>query len=60
MSMDGIADSRVKPELLKDTFKLIDFEPYEVFNERELKKRPSRKIDHGSFMKNSYKTNDAS
>jgi tubulin polyglutamylase TTLL2 len=27
MSMDGAADSRVKPELLRDTFKLIDFEP---------------------------------
>ena len=34
MSMDGAADSRVKPELLRDTFKLIDFEPQEVFNER--------------------------
>jgi hypothetical protein len=34
MSMDGAADQRVKPELLRDTFKLIDFEPYDVYNER--------------------------
>lgn len=27
MAMDGVADSRVKPDLLKDTLKLIDFEP---------------------------------
>lgn len=31
MSMDGPADHRVKPDLLKDTFKLIDFEPMEVY-----------------------------
>ena len=31
MSMDGPADQRVKPDLLKDTFKLIDFEPMEVY-----------------------------
>jgi len=35
MSMDGAADQRVKPDLLKDTFKLINFEPYDVFNERQ-------------------------
>ena len=34
MSMDGAADSRVKPELLRDTFKLIDFEPQEVYQAR--------------------------
>jgi len=34
MSMDGVADQRVKPDLLKDTFKLIDFEPYEEYVER--------------------------
>jgi tubulin polyglutamylase TTLL2 len=28
MSMDGAADSKVKPELLRDTFKLVDFEPF--------------------------------
>jgi tubulin polyglutamylase TTLL2 len=31
MSMDGPADQSVKPDLLKDTFKLIDFEPMEVY-----------------------------
>jgi hypothetical protein len=31
MSMDGMADSRVKPDLLKDTLKLIDFEPMEKY-----------------------------
>ena len=31
MSMDGVADSRVKPDLLKDTFQLIDFEPVDVY-----------------------------
>jgi len=35
MSMDGPADQRVKPDLLKDTFKLINFEPYEVYNGRQ-------------------------
>jgi tubulin polyglutamylase TTLL2 len=29
MSMDGVADSKVKPELLKDTFRLLNFESYE-------------------------------
>lgn len=32
MAMDGIADQRVKPDLLTDTLKLISFEPYDVFN----------------------------
>jgi len=32
--MDGVADSKVKPELLRDTFKLIDFEPYETYNNK--------------------------
>lgn len=34
MSMDGVADSRVKPELLRDTFSLIDFEPVDVYLEK--------------------------
>lgn len=34
LAMDGIADSKVKPELLRDTFKLIDFEPYEVYHNK--------------------------
>ena len=34
MSMDGIADQRVKPELLRDTFSLIDFEPVDVHLEK--------------------------
>jgi len=34
MSMDGIADRRVKPDLLQDTFKLIDFEPMDKYRER--------------------------
>ena len=32
--MDGAADLRVKPELLRDTFKLLDFEPQQVYNDR--------------------------
>ena len=38
MSMDGPADQRVKPDLLKDTFKLIDFEPMEVYQKRDNQK----------------------
>jgi len=34
MAMDGLADRKVKPELLKDTFKLINFEPFEKYDER--------------------------
>lgn len=44
MSMDGAADSRVKPELLRDTFKIIDFEPYDAYNER-MNKRNTRKVN---------------
>ena len=36
--MDGVADERVKPDLLRDTFRLIDFEPYDVYRERQKKK----------------------
>ena len=32
--MDGVADQRVKPELLRDTFSLIDFEPVDVHLEK--------------------------
>ena len=32
--MDGVADSKVKPELLRDTFKLIDFVPYEDYHNK--------------------------
>ena len=35
MAMDGLADERVKPDLLRDTFRLIDFEPYEVYKEKQ-------------------------
>jgi len=34
LSMDGVADSRVKPDLLKDTFQLVEFEPFDKFHER--------------------------
>jgi hypothetical protein len=34
LAMDGVADSKVKPELLRDTFKLIDFEQYEAYNNK--------------------------
>ena len=34
MSMDGAADSKVKPELLRDTFRIIDFEPAAAYHER--------------------------
>ena len=34
MSMDGAADRRVKPDLLTDTFKLIDFEPTDNYHDR--------------------------
>jgi tubulin polyglutamylase TTLL2 len=43
MSMDGAADSRVKPELLRDTFRLLDFEPQEVYHEKNKRTlNPSR------------------
>jgi len=32
MSMDGVADSKVKPELLRDTLKMINFEPFEKYD----------------------------
>ena len=35
MSMDGRADENIKPDLLRDLFRLIDFEPYDVFNEKK-------------------------
>lgn len=38
MAMDGVADERVKPDLLRDTFRLIDFEPYDVYREKQKKK----------------------
>lgn len=31
MSMDGPADERVKPDLLRETFKLLNFQTYEDF-----------------------------
>jgi len=31
MSMDGPADERVKPELLRDTLRLLNFQPYEDY-----------------------------
>jgi D-alanine-D-alanine ligase-like ATP-grasp enzyme len=34
MAMDGRADSLVKPDLLKDTLKMIDFEPQAKYHER--------------------------
>jgi hypothetical protein len=34
MAMDGAADSVVKPDLLKDTLKLIDFEPAAKYHQR--------------------------
>lgn len=34
MSMDGVADSKVKPDLLRDTFKMINFEPFEKYDDR--------------------------
>ena len=33
--MDGRADENIKPDLLRDLFRLIDFEPYDVFNEKK-------------------------
>lgn len=33
--MDGVADERVKPDLLRDTFRLIDFEPCDVYKEKQ-------------------------
>ena len=34
MSMDGLADKKVKPELLRDTLKMINFEPFEKYDDR--------------------------
>jgi hypothetical protein len=31
MAMDGVADQKVKPDLLRETFKLLDFEPYDNY-----------------------------
>ena len=34
LAMDGVADSRVKPDLLRDTLQLVNFEPVEVLEEK--------------------------
>lgn len=34
LAMDGAADQKVKPEMLKDTFKLLNFESYDVYHDR--------------------------
>lgn len=31
MAMDGAADQRVKPELLKETFQMINFMPFDLY-----------------------------
>jgi glutathione synthase/RimK-type ligase-like ATP-grasp enzyme len=31
MAMDGAADRRVKPDLLRDTLKLVNFEPMSMY-----------------------------
>ena len=36
--MDGAADHRVKPDLIKDTLKLLHFEPYDVYYDKINKK----------------------
>ena len=46
MAMDGVADSRVKPDLLKDTFGLINFEPVAKYHER-IKIWNSKPKDYG-------------
>lgn len=32
MAMDGVADGRVKPDLLKETFQMINFQSYELYD----------------------------
>jgi hypothetical protein len=34
MAMDGVADQRVKPDLLRDTLQLVEFEPIDKYHER--------------------------
>jgi tubulin polyglutamylase TTLL2 len=34
MSMDGPADKKVKPDLLRETFQMINFEPFEVHQQK--------------------------
>jgi hypothetical protein len=48
MAMDGTADSKVKPELIRDTLRLIDFEPFEVFNQKSQMKN---KRSNGNLIK---------
>ena len=48
MAMDGPADSKVKPDLIKDTLRLIDFEPYEVYNKKSQMKN---KRSNGNLIK---------
>ena len=44
MAMDGEADNRVKPELLRDMLRLINFEPVSEYEERisKAKKAPKQ------------------
>jgi hypothetical protein len=34
MAMDGAADQRVKPDLLAELFRMVNFEPMDVFQDR--------------------------
>lgn len=43
MAMDGVADRKVKPDLLKETFQMINFMPFEVFQSQQSQKQTQQK-----------------
>lgn len=44
MSMDGPADERVKPDLLRETLKLLNFQAYEDY-QKESKMGAKKQVD---------------
>ena len=47
MAMDGVADSKVKPDLLRDMLRLIEFEPVSEYEERMKKKTTKARTNYG-------------
>lgn len=43
MAMDGVADRKVKPDLLKETFQMINFMPFEVYQTQQTQKQTQQK-----------------
>ena len=46
MSMDSDIDYKIKPDLIKDTLSLLEFETYENFKERTKEKKTVKKPGH--------------